>query len=476
MLWASLESWAAANKFAEADDAALLSAIEDALSTSNAVEAWRRAILSGIAAASSSKSSAFPAAFWRWAASRPATLSALVAHLSQDIDLEARLSDAAPREVNRDAGEAVMALAAPKLWLRLHGTAAGASLTPPEAIRRQLSLDADRTNLDGVRAALRRATPAEMLAIALELGEPHVIRIAAEEVARTPHLLTEIDFVGVPAQEVWARALAINAEAWRGPADPLRSFFVVIKNLLDGGPASAELINRLATTPVADLSEYPRRTEVWPKVAGPARGNLLRATAAGWLERASSGDIPYTPDSQLEAALLAGDELDRVLRSLAPSRARAAVQIISGLPAYDESRFLRWLGDLTAARRTLSVPDADALGRLVLDRNWRRAVDQLVQLARKGRDDVKLALRTCRDMIGTFTRWSLGLSSISNEDKWMVLEDLAAELYPLVRTTTNSGIGLEEEMLTCRLTVVGNPGGEMRLHRSGGARDRGSVA
>ena len=32
-------------------------------------------------------------------------------------------------------------------------------------------------------------------------------------------------------------------------------------------------------------------------------------------------------------------------------------------------------------------------------------------------------------MIGIFTRWTLGLSAVSYEDKWTVLEELAADLY-----------------------------------------------
>jgi hypothetical protein len=57
-------------------------------------------------------------------------------------------------------------------------------------------------------------------------------------------------------------------------------------------------------------------------------------------------------------------------------------------------------------------------------------VDKLVYLARMGRDDVKPALRVCHDMIDIFTCWSLGLSPASHEEKWRVIEDLAADLYP----------------------------------------------
>lgn len=429
-LWTCLESWAVANKFLPADDPAMLSVIDDALSATAAVEPWRRAIVAGVVAVARSTSSGFSAAFWRWAETRPATLKALADYFPWDGGLEARLSDAVPRKISHDAGEAVKSIALLKGWLRLHGAAAGASLSPSEAVRQQLSVDADPGNLDGLRAALRPATPAQSLAIALDTAEPRILRIAAEEVAREPQLLKDVDFITLPAQQLWAQALAANAEAWRGPIDPQRSFISVVEKLLDGGTVDQELITVLAKSPLADLSGYARRAEVWPRLADPTRTNLLKATAGGWLHRASTGDVAHAPDPQLEAAILTGDRLDSTLRMLAPTGVSTVARIVSALPGVDEHRFLRWLGDWVVARRLLRSDDAEMLGRLVRDRRWRRAVDELIRLARMGRDDIKPALKVCHDMISIFTRWTLGLSVVSYEEKWTVLEDLAADLYP----------------------------------------------
>lgn len=429
-LWTGLESWTGANKFPQSDDPAMLSAIDDALSATTAVEPWRRAVLAGVVAAMRSTSSGFSAAFWRWAEIRPATLKTLADHLPQDGGLEARLSDAVPRKINRDAGKAVTDIALMKGWLRLHGAAAGASLSPSEAVRQQLSVDTDPGSLDGLRAALQSATPAQSLAIALETAEPRILHIAAEEVARKPQLLKDVDFSTLPAQQLWAKALAANTEAWRGPADPQRSFISVVEKHLDGNTVDPELITALAKSPLADLSDYARRAEVWPRLADPTRTNLLKATAGGWLDHASTGDIAHALDPQLEAAILEGDRLDSTLRALAPTSFGTVTRIVSALPGIDEHRFLGWLAIWAAARGSLPSGDAEVLGRLILDRRWRRTVDELVRLANMGRDDVKPTLRVCHDMIGIFTRWTLGLSAVSSHEKWTVLEDLAADLYP----------------------------------------------
>jgi len=429
-LWTSLESWAASNTFAQADDPTFLSAIADAFSTATAVEPWRKSILAGLVSAARSPSPWFSTAFWRWAETRPSILMALADHLPLDRDLETRLSETVARIVTPDAGKAVMTIALTKRWLRLHGTAAGASLSPREAVHQQLSVDPDPSDFDGLRAALRRATPAQALAIALETAEPRMLHIAAEEVARMPQLLKDVDFSSASAQQIWAQGLALNVEAWRGPRDPQRSFIAVLEDYLDGGVIHVELIEALSTTPVADLSDYARRAELWPRLADPTRTNLLAATARGWLDRASKGYVAHAPDPQLETAILAGDYLDSTLHALAATDVGCVARIVSILPGMGEPRFLRWLGTWAATARSISSNDAEALGRLVFERRWRRVIDELVKLVRMGRGDVKQALRVCHDMIDIFTRWSLGLSAVSYEDKWIVLEDLASFLYP----------------------------------------------
>jgi hypothetical protein len=427
IVWAGLRAWALTNRFTQAEDELMLSAINDATAVAAAIPAWREALLGGIADASRAKSSSFPAAFWRWADARPATLIALADHLPAAREVEARLADAAPRNLRRLAGDTVMELALTKHWLRLHGAAAGATLAPLEAVRRQLSVDTDSANMDGLRAALFRATPTQALDIALKMPDARILQIAAEEVARKPELLKHADFRDSSVQDVWARALTTNAGAWRGPADPQEAFTVVIEEHIQGRSANANLLATLSLSPLADLSDYPRRSEVWPRVGTLTSNNLLKATAAGWLKRATSAAVPYAPDRELEAVLLTDDALERTLFQ---AEIGAAVRIVSALSGYDETRFLHWLADLAASRRALATTDAEALGYLVLERRWQRAVSDMVNRAGAGRQDLKPALRICHKMVSIFSRWWLGVSPVSHDEKWQILEDLTADLYP----------------------------------------------
>lgn len=430
-LWGGLRVWAANNRFVKDEDMSLILLIDDATSAEAAIPAWRKAILSGLSDATHGQSSSFAAAFWRWAEASSKTLIALFDHMDFDPDLESRLASAAPNDLSQIAGEAVMNLAFSKGWFHLYGVAAGACLAPQEAIRRQLSVDTNSKNTNGVRAALRRATPAQTLEIALETAESRVLYIAAEEVALKPFLLKDVDFRNAPAQFVWTKAVTINANAWQGPADPQKSFTAVIDNLVERKTADADLIAALSKSPIADLSDYPRRAEVWHQVDDTARVNLLKATAASWLQSArSTAAVPYPLDQDLANVLLNGNALDQALQALLYTNVSAADRILSALTGYGEDRFVKILQDFAASRHRLSANDAEELGRILLQRRWARAVDSIADHVKRGREDLKLTLRICHTMVSIFTRWSLGIAPINTNEKWQMLEDIAADLYP----------------------------------------------
>lgn len=337
--------------------------------------------------------------------------------------------DTAPRETKREAGAALMTLAASKSWWHLHGTAAGASLPPAEALRSQLAVNPAAINVRAIKATLRRATPEQVVALALEFEDSCVLDVAAELVADEPHLLREVDLSLPSAQTVWAGAIAINPEAWRGPDKPAEKFTAILQSLVDGLPMSKEVVGAIAKTPLADFGAWPRRAEVWARVSDPARKQLLSATAKGWLVRALENQDVENVEAPLENALLATTSLETELRAASATNPGTVIRVVSILARFDEYRFLPCLELFFTGRTKLTAAEAEALGYLILQRRWQRVVNRLVQFARSGRDDAKPALTTCVEMVGFLTKWSLGLASTSPDTQWLILEELALELY-----------------------------------------------
>ena len=429
-IWKALEGWVAEKIGAPGHDAEMLSVLRDATRNGGAVEEWRTAVLDGFAVAAGSPRSSFPNAFWRWLQIHPEIVASIFGHVPAEAAVEERLASAAPDLLDEAPAEAVRALALSRGWLRLHGAALSASCTTLDAVRRHVAVDTDPAFLEGVRWALRRATPAELVGSALHIPDPRLPRLAGEAVAEDPSLLAGLDFAAIRVQAIWREALTIDPESWRGLADPVAAFGSILDSILDGREADRALLERLSDSPLADLGTYPRRPEIWPRIGGVARQNVLAATAGGWLRQASRAGVPFVPECDLETAILKGGGLAQTLDSLMRRRLGTAVRVVGALGRYDQQQFLRLLKEAVARTTTLTVSDAEGIGGLVLERRWGDVAAHLVRQYRAGRRDVKPALRVCYDMVNIWDRLVLHLVPVSRREKWGGLEELAVELYP----------------------------------------------
>ena len=299
-----------------------------------------------------------------------------------------------------------------------------------DAARLQVAVDTDSSFIEGLQAALRSAKPEELVKCALEIEDPRMLRLAGEAVAEEPKLLVELDLTLITVQVIWREALAIKPETWQAPINPVAALYLILDHFLDGCQTDPILLEYLSDTPVADLVHYSRRPEIWSRIGDSARHNFLIATANGWLNRAADGRISCVPEDDLQNTILDADELEQTLDTLIPDHISIAVRIVTALTQYNQQQFLQLTTKLTS--RTTSLPDVDAecIGRLVLGRQWEDVAVYLLRQFKSGRRDFKPALRACCDMLDWWERWTLGLSPISELEKWMILQDLATELYP----------------------------------------------
>ena len=429
-VWKAAAKWVAENSYAQDQDTEMLSVLEDATTSDAAVEEWRGAILNGLAAAARSAKSSFPRAFWRWIKIRPEIVTSVFPHVPAEAGVEERLARATPRTLDQATAATLEPLALSRGWLRLHGTVLSASASASDAARRQVAVDTDPSFLEGLRAALRRAKPAELVECALEIEDPRMPRLTGEAVAKDPKLLAGLDLTPTTAQAIWREALAIEPESWQGPTDPAAAFHLILDRLLDGSQTDPMLLERLSDTPLADLVTYPRRPEIWSRIGDGARHKMLTRTANGWLKNAAGADVPAAPEQDLQTAILEDDELEPTLDALIPNRAGTAVRIVAALSRYDQQRFLQLLSTLTSRITSLATPDAESIGRLVLQRRWEDVAAYLLGQFKSGRRDLKPALRTSCDMFDWWDRLVYGLVPISEFEKWEAFQELAAELYP----------------------------------------------
>jgi len=429
-VWNSLSRWVGTNSFPAAQDSAFRSMIADAAGTEAAQE-WRAAVVGGLNKAAEAQGTSFTRAFWRWIECAPPLVTTLWPAISKITRVEERLVGSAPLRLEPKTVQPLVDFAMKERLYLLHAAIVSAVYSPAEAVRHQLKI-APLDMSDTIRLALRSASPRDVVACAAETADPRLIVLAAEAVSTAPTLLVDFDLSTDVIRTIWASALERNLEAWRGPASPRVAFDALLLDLLDGRSVASELLDRLAHTPLADLSDFSRRSEVWSKVNLPTRDNLLRATARGWLDKVTA-DLPVLElDAQLQTAVLQDQQLDQLLGQLsATDRLESAVRTLAYLSMFPEGRFTAWLRSTLNRIRNVSPSAAGAIGRLIEQRRWRNATDELMHTLRwSGRNDLRPALRECASMVSVFDRWVYGLSPITPVEKWEALENLAADLYP----------------------------------------------
>ena len=429
-VWKAVETWAAKNDYRQDQDVEMLSVLEDATNSTAAIEEWRTAVLEGFATAARSRKSCFFAAFWRWLQIRPVTVGTLFQYVPVTPRVEEQLVAAAPPKLHETAAMTLVAPARSRGWFRLHGAVLAGTCSPLDAARQQVAVDTDPSFLVGLRSALRNARAAEVVECGLEIDDPRMPHLAGEVVAKKATLLVGVDISCPKAQAIWREALSIDPKSWQGPADPEAAFHLILDRMLDGSEADTSLIALLSETPLGDLGTYPRRPEVWSRISGVPFNNLVAATTNGWLREASRTGTPFVPENTIQFAILESDDFDPAVDALIPDRIGTIVGIVAALDGYDEQRFLGLISNVLLRTRALTVSDAEAIGQLILERKWRQAAAKMVERYRFGRRDLRPALRKCYDIIGFWDRMTLGLTPVSESEKWRALESLAAKLYP----------------------------------------------
>jgi len=429
-IWMVLEKWEASNRCPPSDDSDMSRIVEDSLDSTKAIAEWRNAVLSGFASALRARCTEFIHGLWRWLQLRPSLATGLLDYVPLEQATESTIAELTPESLPLPLAETIMRFAVSRNWFCLHGAVAAAALTPLDATRRQLAVDLDSNSTAGLRFALRWAKPDQILSCACTLSDSRLTELASDCSVTDPSLLRELNFSSEKVQMIWAKTLSRNPGAWRGPEDPKLARDTVLNCLLDSGSAETALIAQLASSPLADLSDFPRREEIWSHLESRSRRGFLRATALGWLKSLAGGSINFAPESGLAEELLETSELRSTLIDLVPRRIGLACQAIEYLEGMGEVTFIQWLQALWIHTLTLEPNEAESIGRLIMDRRWQRSVQELTSVYRKGRNDVMAAIRQVVPLLDFWDRIFLKITSPSEDEWWGLLASICAELYP----------------------------------------------
>jgi hypothetical protein len=427
-IWDAVREWMRNYRFPSSEDTAAAELTRDVGEIGRAVSDWQTAVSDGLRFAKSQRSSGFGGAFWRWGT----TISAdMYSRACQGFALvpgdEIALIKDAPEAIKSGVGQGLLALSVSRGLYRLHGIVASMIFDPLEAIRSQLAVERSPDSAEGILLALRKAAPKQLVECALAFHDPRLEELAANAASLEPSVFAEMDLREQTAQNIWQAAIERNQACWRGPSEPMSVFEMILDQMLDERKSETSLIAVLSSTPLANLSKYSRRPELWGSLTATTKQRLLTATSKGWLDEvAKSKGSPV--EMELQSHILNSPTFTATVREFTAQNINSALKLLFLLTSLDERRLLSLLPILTS--RQLASSDAEHLGRLITERQWSHAAEELANLSRHGRDDIRPALRICHGLLSFWTLLRIGIAPLSADEKWQALEQIAIDLYP----------------------------------------------
>lgn len=427
-LWSAVEMLVSNLAFAREDDSDLTQIIAAADDKELALPHWCAAVKNGLSTAAHQGNKAIFQALWRWAENNHSAFVVALENFPADATIEHRFAGQAPRKLHVTSTDILLSPLLKKHWLTAYGAVLAATLPPIDATGQQLKIDKDLDHRAGLRSALRYASPLEILNCALAHKDPRVVDLCSEQATLHPEILSHIRCDDIIEQRLWGMVIARAPSLWNAPENAIGARDTVFAQLIAGLPVDTGLLKAMANTPLADLCATPERARLWSKLPPLQLGHYLQATACGWLEVAAKGHVMSTPEAPLEQAIMASANLRSILeRSSVPLDTSLA--IISSLQSFSEERFITWLNNFLKSAQKISYGVSEQLGALIASRHWERAAMYLSDRI-SDRPDIKPGLRLCAGLLSFYTRWKLGITKLSVDDKWKAFEDEARELYP----------------------------------------------
>lgn len=425
--WKAIEQWSVDNLWLEPNPNLIAQLLDDLLSP-KPVTYWREATITGVKHTLSYQADNVAPALWRVVQLHPTALAHLYEQFGKQSRLESALVGAVPKTLSLENGKALAATSVKLGLVRLHAACCGAFLAPVDAVLQHVadvSFDSK-----SIQIAACKASESDWVEIAVIGTDEATLTIAAEKCAAKPGLLKHLDILNPRWRSLWLRSLQRNVDAWTGPSKPKAAMAKLLDGVAGRVIKDIGLIQALSGTPLANLLDYPRRTEVWSHLPATSRHTYLAATADAWLASFIDGTDQDLED-ELAALLAEPGRLNPTLEQLVGSPSRGCA-LFRTLPQLTERIFSEWLEKVLNQASRLDKSDSEAVGRLIAAKNWSDSAYRLAEFTINAkREDLRPAILYVVDLVGITMRFRLDMlgQSPSDSARWRILEEVATELY-----------------------------------------------
>lgn len=395
-------------------------------------EWWNIDVYAGYKSALKARGAGIYVLAWETIEKLPEAVEPVLGLLDAEDRLQA-LASSVPAALSSRTADALANASAKRGAWQLCGAALAASYAPSQALSAVLMhAPASGFKLIAFEAALSKASPSDLIAIAVSEDIKEVTGLAADVAAKDLNSLHKFDWALPVWFDILDKVTAGNPNAGGFVLDRLRG----LEKLIQRDERSSRVWGPLARAGIADLSDVPSRANAWKLIPEALVADVVRLTTKGWLAAVLNGtSIVGTLEEPLVSEVRSALKDHALMTSLAQNSHAQFINIINALYPQSDYECVALLDSLARATGyRLSSAPGTALGILIRTREWRSAAARVASLSRV-RDDFLSACRECLSVMDFWDRWSLSYRigqpvQISPDDAWRMFEETLAELYP----------------------------------------------
>jgi len=392
---------------------------------------WNRRAQDGFAVASKATPAAVSSLAWGTIATLPQDIEPILSFLEEQ-NLLTALSENAPPTLAPAVAQTVAQVSAGRRAWELCGAALAAAYPPAKALREVLKVATTKgSRRAAIGPALKNATPAELLALAVSEDLEEVTVLAANAVVSRPSLIGDFDWTS----PVWFDILQRVADKRRSAVAEVPNRKKGLQSIITASLTSERIWAPLISTGLADLSKVPNRAEAWALIPNQLQRDALSLTAKGWIASLLDGSAPMAALEEPlggEARLMLRDS--NVLTTVAQKHPALFISVINEVHPRSDHDCVSLLDSFASNEQRLAPALAAAIGALIRQRFWRSAASRAASLART-RDEFLAVCKECLDVMSLWDRFPLSLRvggavQVRPNEAWQMFEETLAKLYP----------------------------------------------
>lgn len=392
---------------------------------------WNRRAQEGFAVASKASPAAVSALAWSTMANSPQDVGQVLSFLDEH-KLLTTLSENAPAKLAAPVAEAVAQVTASRQAWELCGAALAAAHAPAKALSDVLKLATTKgARRAAIEFALKKATPAELVELAVRKDLEEVTDLAANAVVSRPSLIGDFDW----SSPVWFDILQRVADKRRSTVANVPNRIKGLQGVIAAGEKSKRVWAPLVSTGLADLSKVPNRADAWALIPGELLGDTVSLTAKGWVASLLDGTAAMAaledPLGSEVRVMLRGSS---VLATVSQKHPALFMSVVKEVHPGSDHDCVSLLDSLAGSGTRLAPGPAAAVGALIRERFWRSAASRAASLART-RDEFLAVCKECLNVMSFWDSFPLSLRmgkalEIRPDEAWQMFEETLAKMYP----------------------------------------------